>query len=393
MVRCGIENGQLVISLSGKIDSLNAREAEQEIRAAIAENPGVPFLLDASELTYISSAGLRALLTVKKETEGDVTIRNVSQEVWETFEVTGFNTLFSVKKKLREISVEGCPVIGKGAVGTVYLLDRDTVVKVYGIPDCLAMIENEQKRSKQAFLRGIPTAISYDVVRVGDKYGSVFEMVNADNCNRLIVTNPERTGEILRIYTDFLITVHGVKMPRGELPDARETYAGYVRALSVLPEGMAERILGLIADMPEDLHAVHGDVQMKNVMLSDREPLLIDMETLCVGDPVFEFAGLFVAYIAYNDAEPGNSMEFFGFDAAACENIYRRVLRLYLGDPDENTLRQAEDRIEILGYIRFLYLICVMKHGKEELTAVRISRSAERLEKLLGRVTKLILDL
>ena len=314
----------------------------------------------------------------------------MSPEVYEILEITGFTQILNVVRKPRRISVKGCPVIGRGAVGTVYRLDEDTIVKLYDIPDSLPMIENEQKRSKQAFLRGIPTAISYDIVCSDGVYGSVFEMVKARNCNDVIVEEPERTDEIIRAYTAFLKTVHGVEMLPGEVPDARDIYAGYVRDIaSALPEGMRDRLLNMLSAMPEDLHAVHGDIQMKNVMLSGDEMLLIDMETLSTGDPVFDFAGLFMAYIAFNEDEPGNSIGFIGIDDETCLRIFRDVLRIYLDTDDEAALRLAEDRAAVLGYIRFLYLLIVLKLGKPELMEIRLRHTAERLEALLERTDSL----
>ena len=98
--------------LKGKIDTTNAAEFEKEIMAA------KPAELDASELEYISSAGLRVLLKLAKAL-GDVTVNNVSSEVYEIFNVTGFTEILNVKKALREVSVEGCQLIGKGGNGSV----------------------------------------------------------------------------------------------------------------------------------------------------------------------------------------------------------------------------------------------------------------------------------
>ena len=222
MIQTMMEGNQLVIFLQGQLDSSGAEQTGEEIRNAVSAHPGIPWLVDAEKLDYISSAGLRVLLGLSKETEKKLIVRNVSSPVYDVFAMTGFTALMDVRRQLRSLSVDGCPMIGRGAVGTVYRLDEDTIVKVYDIPDCLPMIENEQKRSKQAFIRGIPTAISFDVVRVGDKYGSVFEMVKADNCNDLIVREPERRDEIIRIYVSLLKNVHAVEMMPGELPDARE---------------------------------------------------------------------------------------------------------------------------------------------------------------------------
>ena len=64
-------------------------------------------VLDAENLVYISSAGLRVLIKLRKMAGAPLKIINVSQDVFSILEVTGFIELFDVKKKLREVSVEG----------------------------------------------------------------------------------------------------------------------------------------------------------------------------------------------------------------------------------------------------------------------------------------------
>lgn len=385
-----IEGNQLVISLSGRIDSSNAAEVSGQILSAIQAHPDLSWILDADRLDYVSSAGLRIFLSLSKKSPSRVILRNVSSLIYETLSITGFTEILDVKKQLRSISVDGCPEIGRGAIGTVYRLNADTIVKVYQIPDCLPMIENEQKRAKQAFIRGIPTAISYDIVRVGDKYGSVFEMVKAENCNDRLIKDPDHKDDIIQQYVKLVKAVHAVEMKPGELPDAREIYNGYLDDIAgIMPKDMVRRLLNLLEAMPEDLHTVHGDIQMKNVMLSESEPLFIDMESLCTGNPVFDFAGLWVAYCAFNLEEPTNSMDFFGVDSETSFGIYHKVLALYLGDVSDDKLRQAEERIMVLGYIRFLYLLSVLHLGKPELMDIRIRHALDSLEQLLQRVDQL----
>ena len=99
--------------IKGKIDSTNAAEFEKELMAA------KPTELDASQLEYISSAGLRVLLKLAK-TVGDVTVENVSSEVYEIFDVTGFTEILNIKKAFREIDIAGKEKIGQGGNGTVY---------------------------------------------------------------------------------------------------------------------------------------------------------------------------------------------------------------------------------------------------------------------------------
>lgn len=389
-MRTKLEQDHIILFPEDRIDAANAAQVQSELEAVIAANPGKEPVIDAGALSYISSAGLRVLLKLTKSLKKPLSVYNVTPEVYDIFEVTGFTELLDVKKKLRELSVEGCEIIGRGAIGTVYRIDDDTIVKVYEIPDCLPMIENEQKRAKQAFLKGIPTAISYDVVKVGDKYGSVFEMLKASTYNDLIVEQPERTEEIVHQYARFIRQLHTVEMGREELPEAKEQFLGYVDALkTVLPEKLQKRLRSLLQAMPENLHAVHGDIQMKNVMLSGDEPMLIDMDTLSVGDPVFDLMGLYLSYVQFGEDDPADTETFLGLSAERCQFIWRETLRSYLDSFDEAANEAAEKKIIVVASIRFLYLIAVLGIGKPELKQIRIEHTLSRLSKLAEEVDSL----
>ena len=379
----------VMIFLEGRVDSKNAGEIQQQIDNVLAANPGNLPMIDAGGLEYISSAGLRVLLQLTRRLGGRLEVRNVSQEVYDIFEMTGFTDLLKVSRRLRELSVEGCEVIGRGAIGTVYRVDEDTIVKVYELPDSLPMIENEQKRAKQAFLKGIPTAISYDVVKVGDRYGSVFELLRAKTYNDLVIENPDRLEAIVRDYAHFIRSVHAVEMERGELPEARNVFLGYLDALRDTLGELGTPLRELFEAMPENLHVVHGDIQMKNVMLSGDEPLLIDMDTLSVGDPVFDLMGAYVTYVQFGEDEPGNSEAFLGLTNEVCDALWRKLLACYFDDRDAGVIPEAEKRIRIVACVRFLFLLRVLNIGRPELMEVRVEHALDHLRQLLPQVDSL----
>ena len=66
------------------------------------------------------------------------------------------------------------------------------MVKVYNNADALDDIRHEREMAKLALLLGIPTAISYDVVKVGNSYGSVFELLNARSFTRILTDEPQK---------------------------------------------------------------------------------------------------------------------------------------------------------------------------------------------------------
>ena len=389
-VRFEIKDGCAVAYPEGRISSANAAEVQRELTELADDSRVRELVVDAENLKYISSAGLRVLLALAKKRGGTLAVRNVSPEVYEIFEMTGFTSILDVRRRLREISVDGCEIVGRGEVGTVYRIDEDTIVKVYELPDSVPMIENEQKRAKQAFLKGIPTAISYDIVRVGEKYGSVFEMLKASTYNDVLRSAPERKAEIVRDYARFLRRLHGVAVEPGELPDVRDVYRGYLDVVrKLLPEALFDRLHALFSAMPEDLHVIHGDIHMKNIMLDGTEPLLIDMDALSAGDPVFDLQGVFVTYQLFGEDDPDNTQRFLGISQELADYVWEKTLEYYFDGLGASALEEEKNRIRIVAYVRFLYLLAEYGSDTEERNQRRIGHTLEHLQALAHRVDSL----
>ncbi len=288
----------ITVPISGRIDSNSAAAAEAGIRAAItaeAEN----LVLDASGLEYISSAGLRILLRLRKEYP-ELRIINVSSEIYEIFDMTGFTEMMKVEKAYRTLSVEGCECIGRGAKGAVYRLDDENIVKVYFNADALDAIKNERDMAKLALILGVPTAISYEVVRVGKSYGSVFELLNARSFSQILAQEPESFDSCVREFAGLLKKIHSIEVPAGKLPDIRPEVLGWVDRLgSAVPENAKEKLKKLILAVPDRDTMLHGDFHPKNIMLQNGEALVIDMDTLSTGHPIFELCSVYNALIGF----------------------------------------------------------------------------------------------
>mgnify|MGYP002626126613 CR=1 FL=1 len=381
---------ETVICLEGRIDSNNAPDVEKEITGILHNLKNNRVSFDVEELSYISSAGLRVLMKIRKQLGYPIEIRNASRDLYDIFETTGFTELFTVKKAYRSITVDGMEVIGRGFFGTVYRIDEETIVKVYQGEDSIPMIENEKRMAQKAFLSGIPTAISYDIVKVGDNYGSVFELLNARSLNELVQSGEMPLKDIVTKYIDLLKQVHGITLPYGEFPSYRERYLDYLNVIAgYLTDAQTQKIRELLTDMPEEHTVVHGDVQMKNVMLVNKEPMLIDMDTLGLGNPVFELAGPYVTYKLFEEDEPGNSMKFLGLPKERVDELWDLIIDTYFDFRDAEEKRAITDRIALVGAIRFLYLIVTTDLKNSELGRKRIAHAASHIEELLKTVTML----
>ena len=92
-------NEKVLATVSGRLDTPSAVSAQQEI-TPLLENADKEILLDCSNLEYISSSGLRLLLTIRKEAAakgGKVIVKDINDDIKKVFMMTGFYNLFEIK--------------------------------------------------------------------------------------------------------------------------------------------------------------------------------------------------------------------------------------------------------------------------------------------------------
>ena len=353
----------MIVKLTGRIDSTNASTVEEAINKEIGSFSG-EVTLDASNLEYISSAGLRVILRLKK-TNPSTKIINCSLDVYEIFDMTGFTEMMEIHKAYREISIEGCEVIGEGANGIVYRTDPDTIVKVYKSPDSLADIHKERELARKAFVMGIPTAIPYDVVKVGNLYGSVFELLNAKSF-AMLIREGVPVKELAKGSVDILKIIHSTFLKAGELPNKKEEvlkWADFGRAY--LAYDVAEKVIKLVNDVPDTLNMLHGDYHIKNIMRQGNENLLIDMDTLALGHPIFEFSEIYGAYLGYSCVDKNNSAAFLGIKREQCQELWDYTLKYYFEGKDEKFIKEVERKAALISYLHILRWM-VRRYGKDD---------------------------
>ena len=320
MMKTMKESSTLIICLEGRIDTNNASEVEREIFSAAGERDGADIVLDAAGLEYISSAGLRVLMKLRKSLDKPLSIINVSRDVYDIFETTGFTELLDVKKALREISVEGCEFIGQGGYGKVYRIDPETIAKIYRPEISLSFVEGERDVSQKAFLLDVPTAISYDVVKCDGCYGVVYELVNAQTVANVLMNDHERIPELAGRCAQLLKKLHDTEVPQdAELPARKQNFYDWLEDISeFLSDEEEKKIHTFIDDIPERRSFLHGDFHAKNIMLQNGEFVLIDIGDAAYGHPIFDIATQIVAYVlmpSMPNRQKGDVEHFLGFRA------------------------------------------------------------------------------
>ena len=382
-----VDKDILYIAMEGRVDASNAAEAEQKVFEIKNANPDKHVVVDAEKLEYISSAGLRVILKLRREVP-KLAIINVSPEVFEIFDMTGFTEMVTIEKAYPRMSVEGCAFIAKGANGAVYRYDDETILKTYFAKDALPEIKQERENARRAFVLGINTAIPYGIVRVGDSYGTVTELLKATSVTELIRDNPQDLSLPAKYYVDMLRSIHAIQVDDGEVPDMKETALNWAEFVSQhIPEDQGKKLRELIQAVPKRNTLMHGDYHTNNIMVQNGEPLLIDMDTLCMGHPVFELGSMFNAFVGYSELDHQNMVEFFGYDFETAGKFWEMSLKMYLGTEDESLCKAVAEKAMIVGYTRILRRSIRRPHEAD--SAAKIARSKEMLAQLLSRVDSL----
>lgn len=279
---------------------------------------------------------------------------NVQPQVYEILELTGFNEMIEAEKALRKVNIEGCELIGQGAHGKVYRIDPETVIKVYNDSVPMDKIKQERELARWAFVRDIPTAIPYDIVREGNNYGAVFELLDARSSAEYVNRSPEHLNSFIERSVSLLKEIHSVEVQPGELPDMKQKTAEWIESLSgSLPEPVFTKLQCLLDEVPESHTLLHADYHLKNIMICGEDLMLIDMDTLCMGDPVFDLGTIYNSYHEFPSIDPEGAA-FLGLDVETAETIYRKTFDLYLEDRNEMERSEIEKKAQLFGCARII---------------------------------------
>ena len=375
------QNNTLTLYFAGELNSGNADNYEKESEEIIEKQEHENIVLDFGELKYISSAGLRIVLRLKQKYQ-NVKIEQVSLEVYDILQMTGFTNIIECSKKLNEVSVDGAQVIGEGFFATVYRINKDTIIKVFNRTSDAGQIERELKLAKTAFVLGVPTAISFDIVKVGEKLGVRFEMLDCMSLKNCFLTYPDKYDELLKKYVDLLKKINTTECFDLTIPDMHEAYQKKVEAIKqYFTQDQYSKLVKLFEGLEHKNTLVHGDCHFKNIMVQGDDFLIIDMDTLARGNKIFELAQLRAPYVAFEEDDPGNSEKFLGVASAFSNKLFNDILDLYFLDKAE----QVKPKIALVCYVHMVWWNLVNTPENDK----RLNGCKQRLLDLLAQVDDL----
>ncbi len=356
-------DGQLTIAISGRVDAAEAQNLQQEALALVNEHRDVrSIIVDASQMTFISSLGLRVMLTLKKKVD-DTKIIGVNADVYNVFSITGFHKIITVEKALPSVSVEGCPLAGGRK--DVYQLTEDIVLKVFPEGTTKADVDKEVAMAKEAFVLGVPTAMAFNIVMVDGRYALEYESTSPMAIDAIPLGTLIRNLHELKVDPEEGTFAPGVVMLKKRI-EALEPYLG---------EDAVSKLLQMIKVLPDATALLHGNLTIDCIMKQNEEAIFTDMGGVCFGPPVLDLSRLYASFTEeqkgeyfdmlldeYFDMESDETIKRNRENIVILSSIYEFTELLADGEPTEEKVEESKKRFqeviadrweEILSRLRF----------------------------------------
>lgn len=348
------KEGVLTVTLPEKVDANNRDAVQEEIVAAInenkADNKNLYLYLDASNTTYMSSAGIRVIISLSKRTE-ILSIINTGQSLYEILNLTGVNNIISILPPIEEISLKNCKAIGGGQNSTIYRIDEDKICKVFSSKNTLQDVLSEKQMSLKAVQYGLPTALSYQVITAEGNYGVVYEMLQSSTVSELLKADPGKLDFFVDQYIELLLEINSILTPR--LPDAKVYYRRHVidRLVDHLDTGHWGQLNRLVDSIPDGDGFVHGDLHFANLFETEDGLMIIDMDSAKRGSGIWDIIAIHTTLVGFrilndNDVVHLGTVDYYG-------DIFEKILEKWLAKKALDRT-PTENVIEAVSYARIL---------------------------------------
>ena len=365
---------RVLVTLKGEISSENAEEWKKTMLSESENRNDWDWVLDLKELNYISSAGLRVLLELKKKISGKILLTQVQKPLVDIFVITGFDHFFEIEPEISHCSIEGCECIGRGANGAVYRLDSDRIIKVFYEGVSLESVKKEQKIGHEVFLTGLPTVISYGLEMTDEgQYGIILEMLGHNTLSETIEKEPEHFEKWMERYAELYKNIHETR-PEGEhLPRVKDLYRGYFEESAdwYTAEEM-EKLYALLESIPERDTLIHGDYHPNNIMVSNDELILIDLGDFSIGHPIFDFLATAATQANLVELDPQFAETHTRMKAENIKKAWKELVDRSFADRTEEEREKLDRQIRLWSKLKVACAPAVAKGIPDEIMQMSV---------------------
>ncbi|MCH4230211.1 MAG: HD domain-containing protein, partial [Atopobiaceae bacterium] len=265
-----------------------------EASALVAELGAPMTVLDFARVTSVDFAALRVLLDCRQD-GGSFRVSNASDEVYMRFETTGTSRFISVCRRPREFDMSTVKRQGEGWTAESYTsADGDSMVKLYQASMPQGIIETEKVQAQAVLSCGIPTPLSGDLIKVGDRHGVTFERITGKRSfSRLVADDPDHIEAYAAQFAEACRQLHSTPCDTRAFPSVTEYYRGVLGREAFWPDPVRTTLGAFLDGIDETGRCVHGDLHIGNVIRADGKCLFIDLADFGYGNPDIDLGSMY----------------------------------------------------------------------------------------------------
>lgn len=340
-----------IIQVEGVLDA----EGAQRLLAVMA--PDHVYTLNFAQVPSVKYAAIRALLAARR---GGLVfhIVDATRDVAQRFETTGAANFINVLRASRHVDMTDYKESGDGYTAISYFKnDGDSMMKLYYDFMPASVVEREKRVARAAFIMGIPTPMSGDIVHDGRRHGLTFERVAGKRSfARIMSEEPERLEEVATTFAAMVKKLHSTPCDTTVFPSVTELYHKFVDESDMLDVDEKVKVHAFINNIPAAQTCVHGDLHMGNVITNGTENLFIDMSDFGWGSPWFDIGML---YIITKLSEEEMTQKYYHVDCKAMDAFWKVFVREYFGATTPEQIAEVEEKASAFAALKMVYFTTI----------------------------------
>ncbi len=265
--------------------------------------------------------------------------------------------------EMKEMSIDNLDLIAQGGMGKIYRINDEQILKVFN-DITLEELEKQKASAVEVFKSMIPTAISFEMVRVGDKYGIVYEFLNSTSVGKALADHPEKVQETGERMGTLLKNLHEASMEGRTLEYMNDRVNSWIDKIEnrFIKEKDARMLRQIVDAIPRGHCLLHCDFHEGNVMIHNGEYLLIDIDEVCIGHPLYDLTYHYINH-EFLARQPELLLRSTGLTPELAKQTAKITRDTYFKATDKKTEILYKDLMT--GFVPFLMVMNLGRLGEK----------------------------
>lgn len=264
---------------------------------------------------------------------------------------------------MKEMSIDNLDLIAEGGMGKIYRINDEQILKVFN-DITLEELEKQKRSAVEVLKTMVPTAISFETVKVGDKYGIIYELLNATSVGKELAAHPERVQEIGEKMGLLLKEQHEASTEGRTFEYMNDRVNSWIDRIEnkFVKEKDARMLREIIKAIPRGHCLLHCDFHEGNVMIQNGEYVLIDIDEISIGHPLYDLTYHYINH-EFLAKQPENLLKSTCLTPKLAEQSAKITRSTYFKGMDEKTVNLYKKLMT--GFVPFLLVLNLGRLGEK----------------------------